>query len=124
MFKTEMRGSWVVVHPSGELDLAMADEFRDTMDEVLRLDRSDAVAIDFSDVSFLDSSGIGVIIASLRKIRERGGQLILVRLPQQIRSVLRITGVDTVIDIRPALVLEEEYAVEWIIDEPNLTSGV
>lgn len=101
MFNTDTHGPWTVVHPAGEVDLAVADEFRDTLLEAL--ERADKVAIDFSEVTFMDSSGIKVIAAGLQHIREHGGSLVLVGLSKPVRLALDLTAVSQIVEIRPSV---------------------
>jgi anti-anti-sigma factor len=110
MFKVDRRAQWVVVHPAGEIDLAVADEFRATVLDAL--ERADRVAIDFSEVTFLDSSGLGVIAAALKQTQNDGGQLIVVGLSERVRAVLEITGMTKILDIRDDLVAEDQFSVE------------
>ena len=69
MFNTDTHGPWTVVHPAGEIDLAVTGLFRTIVLETF--DLSNMVAIDFTDVTFLDSSGIGVIAAGFKRARNR-----------------------------------------------------
>ena len=67
-------GRWAVVEVKGELDLYTAPSFRESV-----LDAGDAedpkVIVDFRGLGFIDSSGLGAIVACLKHIRERGGDL-------------------------------------------------
>ena len=55
---------------------------------------ADRVVVDLADVSFMDSSGLGVLIGALRRLRELGGHLALVCGEGPVRRVLAITGLD------------------------------
>ena len=78
-----------VVLLSGELDVAAAPHLRACL-----LERADQyVTLDFSDVTFVDSTAIGILLAATKRMREAGGALVLHGVqPRQLR-VLRITGV-------------------------------
>ena len=56
--------------------------------------------MDFSDVTFMDSSGIAVVIYALRKMRELEGRLLLDNLPPQPMRVLRTAGIEKIAEIR------------------------
>ena len=64
-------GRWAVVEVKGELDLYTAPSFRESV-----LEAGDAedpkVIVDFRGLGFIDSSGLGAIVACLKHIRERG----------------------------------------------------
>lgn len=59
--------------------------------------------LDFSDVTFMDSSGIAVVINSLRNMTRINGKLILSGLREQPLRVFRTSGIDKLVDI------EEEH---------------
>ena len=56
--------------------------------------------LDFSEVTFMDSSGIAVVICALRKMRELGGRLLLSSIPPQPMRVLRAAGIEKIAEIR------------------------
>jgi anti-anti-sigma factor len=60
------------------------------------------VLVDFADVAFLDSTGIGVLLSVERKLRTRDGKLIVVCDEPLIRRVFEIGGLTDVLNIRPS----------------------
>jgi anti-sigma B factor antagonist len=94
---TSQHGRWTVVSVQGELDLYTAPQLREA---VLGLDAGSAphVAIDLSDVGFIDSSGLGAIIACLKHVREQSGELALVT-PEAspLTKLLALTGLDAAV---------------------------
>jgi len=90
-------GDRAVLSVRGELDLYTAPALRDRVaaaagEGVRRL------VIDLSDVPFMDSSGLGVIVGCLKRIRESGGDLALVTTPGSPPSkLLSLTGLDRAI---------------------------
>jgi anti-anti-sigma factor len=110
MSKVDRHGPWVIVRPAGEIDLSVADEFRATVLDAL--EQAGRVAIDFSELTFLDSSGLSVIAIALKQTQNDGGQLILVGLTERVRLVLEITGMTKILDIRDDLAADEEFSVE------------
>lgn len=56
--------------------------------------------LDFRDVTFMDSSGIAIVILGVRRMREIGGKLVLQNLQQQPLKVLLAAGVDQIAEIR------------------------
>jgi anti-sigma B factor antagonist len=89
-------GERTVVAVRGEVDLYTAPTLRE---HVLRFaDRNGSVVIDLSDVPFMDSSGLGAIVGCLKRLRESGGDLVLVALPGSPPSkLLSLTGLDRAI---------------------------
>jgi len=77
----------------GELDLACRDQLRDVLSDL-----SGAVVVDLEDVTFLDSSCIGVLAGAAQRLHEDHGDL-RIRRPGDIpRRALEITGLDGWID--------------------------
>ena len=58
------------------------------------------LALDLSGVTFMDSSGIALILRARRRMRTLGGSLLVCRVPQQARRVLDAAGIDRVVTIR------------------------
>jgi len=99
----------VVVHDDvpvlavgGEIDVYSAPELREKLLELSHGDHTTAV-VDLSDVSFVDSTGLGVLVSGLKRFREAGGDLPLVVTQPQILKVLEITGLSTVFAVHPTL---------------------
>jgi anti-sigma B factor antagonist len=68
---------WTVLDVAGELDLSTAPQLRKQV--ILMADEgARRVALDFTRVDFIDSSGLGAIVASLKHLRELGGELALI----------------------------------------------
>ncbi len=86
---------WAVLEVQGEVDLYTSPQLRDA---ILRLteEGENRIVVDLNNVSFMDSSGLGVLVAGLKRARERGGELALVFGEGSVQKVLGITGLDKV----------------------------
>ena len=80
-----------VVAVSGELDVYTAPKLRDTIAELLAAGVYDVI-IDMLDVEFLDSSGLGVLVGALKKVRAHDGSLQLICNQSRVLKIFRITG--------------------------------
>jgi anti-sigma B factor antagonist len=89
-------GDRAVVHVNGEVDLATCPQLRAKLVELVDQGVYHLI-VDLEQVSFLDSSGIGVLIGGLRRVREHGGSLRLTAPSPQVRRVLELTGVTTLL---------------------------
>ncbi len=87
-----------VVHVGGEVDLATCPQLRGVLAGLIDQGIYDLV-VDLEQVSFLDSSGIGVLMGAHRRLREHGGGLRLAAPSARVRRVLEVTGVTTVLPI-------------------------
>jgi anti-sigma B factor antagonist len=86
----ERNGHGPVVRVTGEIDLATAPELRECLEGL----DGQAVTIDFSAVTYMDSTGINLLVSALRRAHDRGGVAPVLRgvQPNQMR-VLELTGV-------------------------------
>lgn len=87
----------LIVGISGELDHHSSEAIRIKIDNKIDELGIMNLIIDFSDVNFMDSSGIGVIIGRYRRIAEFGGKLLIVNLKPQIRKVFELGGLFKII---------------------------
>jgi anti-sigma B factor antagonist len=90
-----------VIEPQGDIDLATAPKLKAALDAAIDASAR-FVLVDFEDVAFLDSTGIGVLLSAERKLRARGGKLIVVCDVPLIRRVFEIAGLTDVLNITPS----------------------
>jgi anti-sigma B factor antagonist len=91
-----------VITVSGEVDLASSPQLDVAIISVLD-SGAKAVAIDLSKVTFMDSSGLGVIVRGLKRCREADIDLDLVITNERVLKVFGITGLDQVIPIHSSI---------------------
>jgi anti-sigma B factor antagonist len=83
----------VVVRASGEVDLGSAPRLRDVaVDRLMSGDHT--LVVDLSAVEFLDSVGLGTLVAILKRARALGGDVSLVVTRERIRRPFDLTGLD------------------------------
>jgi len=87
-----------VIHPSGALDGSKASELRQKIINLVE-DGADIVLIDFQNVSFMDSSGLGAIVLSLKTVNAAGSKLVLCSLNGQLKMLFELTSMDRVFQI-------------------------
>jgi anti-sigma B factor antagonist len=91
-------GPWSVVRVSGELDLHTSPQLRDHVLSMIG-DQPVRLALDLSDVGFMDSSSLGMLVTVLKRVRERDGDLRLVGVTGSPMKVFSLTGLDRVFEI-------------------------
>jgi anti-sigma B factor antagonist len=84
-----------VLAPSGRLDVTGAPALKDAISEAVKNGKPRLV-IDLEGVSFVDSTGLGSVIAALKLVRTSQGDLRLAAPNQQVRVVLELTTLDRV----------------------------
>ena len=92
-------GHGTTVKVTGDVDMASAPRLRSMLDELVDSGAT-RIVLDCHDLSFLDSSGIGVLIAVRTRMGE-DGELVLDSPPTHVRKVLDITGVGTHLSVVP-----------------------
>lgn len=83
---------------TGELDMATAHKLRDQL-TTLADDGARQVTIDLSELEFIDSTGLSVLVSGLKRLREQGGDLMLRSPRPGTRKILEITGLTEVFPI-------------------------
>ena len=91
--------SWVSLR--GELDVVSAPHLQEVLDQLCR-DGALEIVLDLSGLEFVSAAGLTVFHRVADHLRAAGGQLILDRPRWLARRALSITGMDTVLTIRPA----------------------
>jgi anti-sigma B factor antagonist len=84
-----------VVAVTGEIDLFTAPEFKQRMSAPIDEGRSNLI-VDLTATTFIDSSSLGVLIGAHRRLKLRGGALVVVCDNEAIVKTFRITGLDGV----------------------------
>ena len=95
-------GAWQVLDVAGEVDLSTAPALRSRIDTVLD-EGGRRLVVDLADVSFMDSSGLSVLVSGYKGMREAGGEMAVVCPNVAIAKIFSITGLDRVFAIHPSL---------------------
>ena len=91
----------LLVRLSGELDHHSAASVKEEADSMLRSTNAVNILFDFSDLTFMDSSGIGMIMGRYKKVRTLGGRVIAYGVSAQIMRILEMSGIDKIIKLTP-----------------------
>lgn len=95
-------GDRTVLTVAGEIDVYTAPKLRDKITDVVN-DGHYAIVVDLEGVEFLDSTGLGVLVGGLKKVRAHSGSLDLVCSQDRLLKIFRITGLSKVFTIHPSL---------------------
>lgn len=79
---------------SGELDHHAARSLREQVDSLIGRSPAKAMRLDFSGVTFMDSSGIGLIMGRYRLMAARGGTLTVVGASERLLRVMKLAGLE------------------------------
>ncbi|WP_446685221.1 STAS domain-containing protein [Kribbella deserti] len=97
---TRTEGERTVVEVGGEIDVYTAPKLRETLVSLVDAGNHHLV-LDLEKVEFLDSTGLGVLVGGLKRVRTNDGSLALVCTQERLLKIFRITGLDKVFDIHP-----------------------
>ena len=99
---TSRAGEWAVVAVAGELDVYTAPALEEAIGELVDQGTHDIV-VDLTTVTFMDSTGLGLLIKALKWTREKQGSLRIVANTERVLKVFRITGLESVLAIHDSV---------------------
>src|SRR5450755_358677 len=99
---SRQEGDRTVISVSGEIDVYTAPSLRERLNELVASGHYDLI-VDMEGVEFLDSTGLGVLVGGLKRVRSHEGTLRLVCAQEKILKVFRITGLTKVFPIHATL---------------------
>jgi stage II sporulation protein AA (anti-sigma F factor antagonist) len=89
----------LVAYLSGELDHHSANEVRSRLDDMIERTNTLNLIMDFSEVSFMDSSGIGVVIGRYKKLLAKKGKVSIANVNGSVRRVFELSGMFKIIPV-------------------------
>jgi len=111
---SRQEGVRTVITVNGEIDVYTAPSLRERFNELVAGGNYDLV-VDMAGVEFLDSTGLGVLVGGLKRVRSHEGTLRLVCAQEKILKVFRITGLTKVFPIYATL--EDALADRSVISD-------
>ena len=100
MVKIYNDGKRITAALYGDLDHHAAREMREELDEVISRSRPELLILDFENVGFMDSSGIGLILGRTRSLKAVGGELLIKNARSEIEAVIKLSGLGNLIATR------------------------
>ena len=92
------REHYALVTVVGEVDVTTGSQLREPLHELVEQRRHRHV-VDLREVTFLDSTGLGILVSDHKRLRDRDGSLHVVCKPGIVSRVFRLTGVDRVVPL-------------------------
>ena len=97
-FESSWNGAVLTVSVEGEIDEFSSRSLRSELDGLIERRRPRRLVLDMSKVSFVDSTGLGLILGRYKKLSAAGGVLRLKDVPPQVDKVFRASGVYSVVE--------------------------
>ena len=102
-FTSFLQDGQLTVALTGEIDHHCAKQYIQSIQSKIEAYTPKVCILDFQDVTFMDSSGIAVVINALRNMTRLEGKLMLTGLGNQPMKVFRASGVDKLVEIKEAV---------------------
>lgn len=93
MVHIERSDDVITAYLEGEIDHHSAKDIREEIDAEVEKIKPDLLIVDFRDVSFMDSSGIGLVMGRYKLINELGGKLLVTNMSNHIERVMKLSGI-------------------------------
>ena len=100
--KTRKQGPFQVIEVGGEVDVYTAPKLRESIVSAVD-DGEHRLVVDVERVDFLDSTGLGVLVGSLKRVRSEGGSLDIVCTHERILKIFDITGLNKVFGLHASV---------------------
>ncbi|MFL5868199.1 MAG: STAS domain-containing protein [Thermoleophilaceae bacterium] len=100
--EVESQGSSTLIRVRGDFDVQVAEHVAERLTEI-EASRPELLVMDLDGLSFLDSSGMGVIAAAHGRAQEAGRRFVVVNPPYGVRRAFEVSKLDDVITVAPDL---------------------
>ena len=87
-------GEVVTAYLSGELDHHTAKSMRETIDSAVELNMPSLLILDFSNINFMDSSGIGLVMGRYRLLSSKNKKLVVENLSERDYKIMKMSGIE------------------------------
>ena len=84
-----------IVQPSGILDGLNANQLRREIGDLVE-NGANIVLVDFQDITFMNSAGLGALVSILKKVRSQGAELFICSLNEQVKMIFELTKMDLI----------------------------
>ena len=95
MLELEFENSVLTAHLSGELDHHSAAVIRKKIDSKAEVLKPKTLKLDYRNVQFMDSSGIGLIMGRYRQMSLLGGNVEVTNVPNHLKRMFSLSGIET-----------------------------
>lgn|SRR5699024_5550021 len=96
----EIKQNVLIVRLEGEIDHHEAKHLRKTWQEHLSHQHIQHVIVNVEQVSFMDSSGIGVLLGRYKEIAQRGGEMVICSLTEPIQRIFDLSGLFKIVRVQ------------------------
>ncbi len=98
----QLENGYLLVKIIGEVDVYTSIDLKKELNKLVEADKKKLI-IDLTKVNYMDSSGLGVLVALLKEVKKNGGELKLVNLPVSVKKIFDLTRLTKFFDIYESL---------------------
>ena len=95
--RVQHRSDAVTAYLIGELDHHSADDVKTKLDDVIRKYKNANLILDLKNLSFMDSSGLGVVLGRYKKLKTNGNHMYIKNANKQVEKVFDVSGIYRII---------------------------
>ncbi len=103
----DVKGDVLIVRLSGELDHHEAEVLRDKWKDMLYSNPVKHIILNLEDVSFMDSSGLGVVLGRYKEVIQLGGEMVVCSISPPVKRLFEMSGLFKIVRLEE----NEEYAL-------------
>lgn len=93
----------IIAYLNGEIDHHSAKEIREAIDHAAERTTPKQLVLDFKNVTFMDSSGIGLVMGRYKLMSSLGGEVVVTNVSAHIKKVMKISGLDRLAKIKDGI---------------------
>ena len=97
--KIECSGRVVIAYLDGEIDHHSAFELRTSIDAAIKDNAPEMLVLDFKNITFMDSSGIGLVMGRYRALAGTGAEIHITNTSPQIYKVMKLAGMERLVHL-------------------------
>ena len=97
----EVKQNVLCIRLSGELDHHTAEELRQKVTNVLENQPINHIVLNLANLSFMDSSGLGVILGRYKQIKNAGGEMVVCSISPAVKRLFEMSGLFKIIRLEP-----------------------
>ncbi|WP_227935098.1 anti-sigma F factor antagonist [Alkalihalobacillus deserti] len=106
----EKKGSVLLVRLEGELDHHTADELRTQVEQKLADGQVKHIVLNLELLSFMDSSGLGVILGRYKQVKANGGEMVVCAISSSVKRLFEMSGLFKIIRLED----NEQFALQTL----------
>ncbi len=91
-------GKDLIVKIDGDIDHHVSSQIKEKVEREFEFSNTENIIFDFSNVNFMDSSGIGMIIGRYKMLQKTGGKIYITNVKPQLESIIEISGLRKIIN--------------------------